>query len=311
MNALVCDICGGKLVIQSGGVAKCESCGMEYTKERIQEKVQEIKGTVKVDGPVETVKGDAEKERLLNMANDCLNKGNLAAARRIYTAVSAEYSNDWRGWWGIIRSTPIEISEPDRGNWTSMLSGEKIEERSIKETISKIRSGIIPSWIYEYETALSFAPRDKKVTLQQYYESWSVKYKKYIINLIIHKANQRIAELNSEAQKYSDELHDAKKELDELLKECKAKRGMGAVLLIVLVLAIVAFIYIPNFSVGWLFLIVPVGVGGGLALLTSNSDINERKSSINSTISTCNAFLNNKNENINKIKKLVSELERN
>lgn len=49
MAALVCDICGGKLAMGSGGIAVCDSCGMEHTKERMQEKVQEIKGTVRVD----------------------------------------------------------------------------------------------------------------------------------------------------------------------------------------------------------------------------------------------------------------------
>lgn len=49
MEALQCDICGGKLVMGSGGIAVCDSCGMEYKKERIQEKVQEIKGTVRID----------------------------------------------------------------------------------------------------------------------------------------------------------------------------------------------------------------------------------------------------------------------
>ncbi len=44
MAALTCDICGGKLIMQTGALVKCESCGMEYTKERMQEKVQEIKG---------------------------------------------------------------------------------------------------------------------------------------------------------------------------------------------------------------------------------------------------------------------------
>ena len=49
MGAMVCDICGGKLVMNAGGIAVCDSCGMEYSKERVREKVQEIKGTVVVD----------------------------------------------------------------------------------------------------------------------------------------------------------------------------------------------------------------------------------------------------------------------
>ena len=48
MVALTCDICGGKLVMGTGGIAVCDSCGMEHSKDRMQEKVQEIKGTVEV-----------------------------------------------------------------------------------------------------------------------------------------------------------------------------------------------------------------------------------------------------------------------
>ena len=48
MAALVCDICGGKLMMGTGGVATCDSCGMEHSKDRMQEKIQEIKGTVSV-----------------------------------------------------------------------------------------------------------------------------------------------------------------------------------------------------------------------------------------------------------------------
>ena len=43
MEALVCDICGGNLIMGAGGIATCESCGMQYNMERIREKVQEIK----------------------------------------------------------------------------------------------------------------------------------------------------------------------------------------------------------------------------------------------------------------------------
>lgn len=49
MAALVCDLCGGKLVMGAGGIATCDSCGMEHSADRMKEKVQEIKGTVRVD----------------------------------------------------------------------------------------------------------------------------------------------------------------------------------------------------------------------------------------------------------------------
>ena len=61
MAALTCDICGGKLVMGSGGIATCDSCGVEYSLERMREKIQEIRGSVKVEGTVEvqgTVKMD-------------------------------------------------------------------------------------------------------------------------------------------------------------------------------------------------------------------------------------------------------------
>lgn len=49
MAALVCDLCGGKLIMGAGGTATCDSCGMEHSLERMKEKVQEIKGVVQVD----------------------------------------------------------------------------------------------------------------------------------------------------------------------------------------------------------------------------------------------------------------------
>lgn len=41
-------------MMQAGGqTAVCDSCGMQYTVERMREKVQEIRGTVRVEGPVQ------------------------------------------------------------------------------------------------------------------------------------------------------------------------------------------------------------------------------------------------------------------
>ena len=49
MAALVCDLCGGKLVMVAGGIAVCDSCGMEHSANLLKEKIQEIKGTVRID----------------------------------------------------------------------------------------------------------------------------------------------------------------------------------------------------------------------------------------------------------------------
>lgn len=50
---LQCEICGGKLIGKPGGIFECDSCGMEYSTAWAKEKIQEISGTVKVEGTVE------------------------------------------------------------------------------------------------------------------------------------------------------------------------------------------------------------------------------------------------------------------
>ena len=80
---LECEICGGKLIGKPGGIFECDSCGMEYSTEWAKAKIQEIKGTVKVEGTVEVtgkvqvdggtvqVEGAATKESLLKRAEMC------------------------------------------------------------------------------------------------------------------------------------------------------------------------------------------------------------------------------------------------
>lgn len=80
---LECEICGGKLIGKPGGIFECDSCGMEYSTEWAKAKIQEIKGTVKVEGTVEVtgkvqvdggtvqVEGAVTKESLLKRAEMC------------------------------------------------------------------------------------------------------------------------------------------------------------------------------------------------------------------------------------------------
>lgn len=75
MAALVCDICGGKLIMGVGGIATCESCGMEHSVDRMKEKVQEIKGTVRVDN-------SHMIENYLEMANRAYSSSNNEEAEK-------------------------------------------------------------------------------------------------------------------------------------------------------------------------------------------------------------------------------------
>ena len=59
MEALKCDFCGGRLVMDdSREFATCEMCGTKYMKSTIQQKVQEIRGSVAIEGDVSVKQAD-------------------------------------------------------------------------------------------------------------------------------------------------------------------------------------------------------------------------------------------------------------
>lgn len=95
MAALVCEFCGGKLITKAGGICECDSCGMEFDKSWVREKIQEIKGTVKVEGTVEVqgtvkldgpveVKGGINTENLIKRGKLALEDGKWADANAFF-----------------------------------------------------------------------------------------------------------------------------------------------------------------------------------------------------------------------------------
>lgn len=91
MAVLVCDICGGKLTMGSGGLAVCDSCGIEHTKERMQEKVQEIKGIVRVDN-------SHMVENYLSLAQNAYDSSNQAEAESYCNKIIEIDPNHYRAW---------------------------------------------------------------------------------------------------------------------------------------------------------------------------------------------------------------------
>lgn len=58
-NALKCDVCGEPLIMQSGGqLAVCGRCGMQYSLDRLREKLRKQQGTVKKE--IENLSSDFE-----------------------------------------------------------------------------------------------------------------------------------------------------------------------------------------------------------------------------------------------------------
>lgn len=108
MKALKCDFCSGPLIMdKSREFATCEFCGTKYTKETVQDKIQEIKGSVKIEGAVETTTGETEKLRLLKNAETYTQLNEFNQALEVYKQVTNQFPGDYRGWWGIY-TTQIE-----------------------------------------------------------------------------------------------------------------------------------------------------------------------------------------------------------
>ena len=93
MAALVCDICGGKLIVGAGGVTVCDSCGMEYSVERMREKIQEIKGVVQIDN-------SNMIENWTKMADRAMQACNYSEAYEYYTKIAETDPQNWRAIYG-------------------------------------------------------------------------------------------------------------------------------------------------------------------------------------------------------------------
>lgn len=111
MAALVCDLCGGKLIMGSGGIATCDSCGMEHSANRMKEKVQEIKGTVRVDNTHMI-------DNYLEMAQTAQDAGNNAEAESYCNKIIEIDPTNYRAW----------MLKGEAAAWQSTLQNSRVDE---------------------------------------------------------------------------------------------------------------------------------------------------------------------------------------
>ena len=77
MIVLKCDICGSKLVMQVGGVAVCDCCGVEYSTRSLQEKFAKLNSDNVYVGVV-------HNDNNVVRANDFLESGDVEKALEYY-----------------------------------------------------------------------------------------------------------------------------------------------------------------------------------------------------------------------------------
>lgn len=142
LEAAKCPSCGANLSVNPNEkVMTCEFCGGSVT---VKEAIRLYKGAV------ETVKGEAEKERLVEMAEDCYKNEFYNEAAETFALISKEYPNDYRGWWGMIKCRDILEDVLDRGFF------HNYDEYDEQRTYSDL-----------YKRAIAFAPQNIKSKIEQ------------------------------------------------------------------------------------------------------------------------------------------------
>lgn len=107
MAALSCEICGGKLIGKPGGIFECDSCGMEYDTSWAKAKVQEIKGTVQIEGAVEVqgtvkIEGGINVDTLLTHGRLELDDGRLNMAKKLFQQAIELDPMCGEAYWGYV-----------------------------------------------------------------------------------------------------------------------------------------------------------------------------------------------------------------
>lgn len=129
MAKLMCEICGGSLVMNMNNISECENCGMKYAKEKVAQ-------MVKIDGVVEVTTGSAEKERLLENAETYLSLEKYTEAYELCRRITNEYPGDYRSWYLCFKSVVYALANNVR------LSFSKSDIGILEEADSNLKTAI-------------------------------------------------------------------------------------------------------------------------------------------------------------------------
>ena len=188
---LQCEICGGKLIGKPGGVFECENCGTEYSTAWAKEKIQEITGTVKVEGTVEVtgkvqVEGGTVQIEGTANADSFLRRGELALEDQNWEEAT-EYFNK-----------VLDI-EPENAK---AYFGKLLAKRHCKSAVALKTTKQLFEGDVDFQKALRFADKSFQGVLNDTLEA----NKKYIEALKLERAEQeKIEQCKREEEKKAEQ----------------------------------------------------------------------------------------------------------
>lgn len=213
MAALTCEICGGKLIGKPGGVFECDSCGMEYNTEWAKAKIQEIKGTVKVEGTVEVTGkvqidgGTVKVEGGINIES-LLKRGQMALEDR-----------NWRGAELFFDDALNLDAECVQAYLGKLMAELRVSRQEDLENCAEPFNGRS-----NYQKVVRFADEDLRNTLQGYIAAINKRNEEARIARDKQKEEERIA-LEKEKERHEKERVATRERLSPLRNYISAGNG--------------------------------------------------------------------------------------
>lgn len=217
LESAKCPNCGATLQLDPGAsTAVCDFCHSTFS----------VKDALAYNG-------ESKKEYRLKMADDCLEKGVIDEAVKIYSEISKEFPNDYRGWFGIIKCCPVTCDFQHEMN-------------------------------DEYDRALAFAPENEKETVKKHRQERVERINKFqrfytlsnLINTVNHNAEKAKDELEDFKQMSSEketEIKNLKHQISVEQEEIGNIKKRNKIFLIIggvaIVLTVTLFFFMPSLAV--------------------------------------------------------------
>ncbi len=161
MQKLQCELCGSVDIVRTDdGFFQCQHCGCKYT-------LAQAKALL---GTVETTIGTAELERLLKNAKTFLDIGKFEDAEKVYTDITKQFPDDYRGWLGLL--WVAYRRHPDY-KFYGLSFNEMLERHKICQKLApshKERAEVDREWAEYWDTGAALF-RSGKLCIESYPEN--------------------------------------------------------------------------------------------------------------------------------------------